>query len=93
MNGINRHLVSSFYLLILSIWGVEGMNPSFKGQLTQWRNDNMPTPTPSKDIEKKPVKQQQQEKQSEELSERDLKYLMGTSRPTYRRHKGALRQK
>jgi hypothetical protein len=70
-----------------------GMNPSFKDQLKQWKKDNLPAPTPSKDIKKQPVKKQQPEKKKEELSERDLKYLMGTSRPTYRRHKGALRQK
>lgn len=32
-------------------------------------------------------------KSQEKLSERDLKNLMGTNRPTYKRHKGAYRQK
>jgi hypothetical protein len=32
-------------------------------------------------------------RKSEKLSERDLRELMGTNRPTYTRHKGAYRQK
>jgi hypothetical protein len=32
-------------------------------------------------------------KKKEKLSDRDLKELMGTNQPTYRRHKGAIRRK
>ncbi|NRG32921.1 hypothetical protein [Niallia circulans] len=33
------------------------------------------------------------EKKQEVLSKRDLEELMGTKRPTYKRHNGALRQR
>jgi hypothetical protein len=41
----------------------------------------------------KPQKPSKQEKKQEVLSEKDLKDLMGTNRPTYKRCKGAYRQK
>jgi hypothetical protein len=38
-------------------------------------------------------KQPEQSTKKEKLSNQDIKELMGMSRPTYRRHKGAMRQK
>jgi hypothetical protein len=40
-------------------------------------------------------KQQQTKspKKKEQLSTRDIKHLMGMDKPTYKRHKGAMRQK
>ncbi|MEH7236770.1 hypothetical protein [Bacillus sp. JJ1562] len=66
------------------------MNQSFRDQLKQWKKKNgmrhmdpqiweSPKESPPKKIDK--------------LSESDLRYLMGTGRPTYRRNKGALRQR
>jgi hypothetical protein len=81
-------------LFIFPLRGDDGMNQSFNDQLMHWKKDNMPALSRSNDTEKKPVtKQQQPEKKKEKLSDSDLKYLMGTGRPTYHRHKGALRQK
>lgn len=37
--------------------------------------------------------QHKKKKKTEKLSEHDLRDLMGTNRPTYKRHKGAYRQK
>jgi hypothetical protein len=38
-------------------------------------------------------KQPEQSPKKEKLSKQDIKELMGMSRPTYKRHKGAMRQK
>jgi hypothetical protein len=37
-------------------------------------------------------KQQEQSPKKEKLSKQEIKELMGMSRPTYKRHKGAMRQ-
>jgi predicted Zn-dependent peptidase len=64
------------------------MNPSLKDQLKDWKKLHQ-EPTPKK---KKPH-QKPQKRKSEHLTELDIKSLMGMNMPTYRRHKGALRQK
>jgi hypothetical protein len=50
-----------------------------KNESNEWKRKNMPT-------ESKP-------KVTNELSKRDLEELMGVHRPTYKRSKGAMRQK
>ncbi|MBO0962357.1 hypothetical protein J1P26_21880 [Neobacillus sp. MM2021_6] len=65
------------------------MKPSFQNQLKQWQHKHQePTPKKNKSVQPQPAK-----KKTEKLSDSDLKYLMGTGRPTYRRYKGSLRQK
>jgi hypothetical protein len=45
-------------------------------------------------VQKQPVKKQQPEKKKEKLSDSDLKFLMGSSRPRmYRARGGAFRQR
>jgi hypothetical protein len=43
--------------------------------------------------EQKKQPEQSPKKNTEKLSNQDIKELMGMSRPTYKRHKGAMRQK
>ncbi len=65
------------------------MNSSFRDQLKHWKKKNgMQHKDPSilEGPKKSPPKKI-------ELSEADLRYLMGTGRPTYRRHKGSFRQR
>ncbi|THE13083.1 hypothetical protein E1I69_09440 [Bacillus timonensis] len=66
------------------------MNPTFRDQLKQWKKENgMQHKDPP--IVESPKKSPP--KKMDKLSESDLRYLMGTGRPTYRRNKGALRQR
>lgn len=54
------------------------MNPPLKDQLKNFQLHQESTP---------------KKKQHEKLSESDIKELMGMNRATYRRHKGAFRQR
>ncbi|WP_416826282.1 hypothetical protein [Ectobacillus polymachus] len=61
------------------------MNPNLIEQLKEWRQKH---PIPQvKRTRTKP------KKKKKELSQRDLLDLMDVNRPTYKRHKGAFRQK
>ncbi|USK71746.1 hypothetical protein LIS76_08335 [Peribacillus asahii] len=65
------------------------MNLSFKDQLRDWKQQHQES-TPKK---KKKHYRKPQKRKSEHLSESDIKSLMGMNRATYRRHRGALRQR
>ncbi|GKU82912.1 hypothetical protein [Niallia sp. NCCP-28] len=58
------------------------MNPVFKDQLKQWKKQH--------EINSPETKKQ---KKKETFSTRDLEYLMGTRKPRYQRHNGAIRQR
>lgn len=64
------------------------MHPSLRDQLKQWKRKNKVNTHSKKRHRQKPKK-----RRSEHLSESDIKSLMGMDMPTYRRHKGALRQR
>lgn len=60
-------------------------------QLKKWKNENQQIPAKKKE-EKAPQKTWQKA-QSEKLSNRDIKELMGMNKQTLKRHKGAYRQR
>jgi len=60
------------------------MNPSFKDQLKDWKQQHQES-TPKK---KKKHHQKPQKRKSEKLSESDIKSLMGMNKHTLRRGKG-----
>jgi hypothetical protein len=64
------------------------MYPSLKDQLQQWKRKNNVSATKKKRSQQKP-----QKPKFDDLSESDIKRLRGIDMPTYRRHKGALRQR
>jgi len=61
------------------------MDSRAKEKLKQWKKDYQEV----KQASKKP----KQKRKTENLSDRDLRELMGQNRPTYRRHNGAFRQR
>ncbi|MGM7634181.1 hypothetical protein [Bacillus sp. Hm123] len=65
------------------------MNASLKDQLKEWKRQHQEV----KQERKKKKRKKQPQKKREQLSERDLRYLMGTGRPTYKRHRGSFRQR
>ncbi|MEH7223872.1 hypothetical protein V7112_08625 [Bacillus sp. JJ1566] len=66
------------------------MNPTFRDQLKQWKKENgmQHKDTPIIESPKKSPP-----KKKDELSESDLRYLMGTGMPTYKRHRGSIRRR
>ncbi|GLY10349.1 hypothetical protein Bbad01_15650 [Bacillus badius] len=65
------------------------MNSSLGEQLTEWKQQHQEIkPKPKKKKRKK-----QPQKKRKKLSDSDLRYLMGTGRPTYKRHRGSFRQR
>lgn len=67
------------------------MNPSLRDQLKDWKKrNNVPPPKTHK---KKRPPQKPQKPKFEDLSESEVKRLMGMDMPRYHRHKGALRQR
>lgn len=61
------------------------MRKPMKLQLQEWKKKNQ-SPEKKQQVKKATPKQ-------EKLSTRDIEDLMGTRRSTYRRHRGAYRQK
>ncbi|WP_338749818.1 hypothetical protein [Bacillus sp. FJAT-52991] len=63
------------------------MNRSLKEQLKEWKRHHQEVKQKKKKWKKQPVRK------PESLSESELRYLMGTGRPTYKRHRGSFRQR
>ncbi|MGM0806504.1 MAG: hypothetical protein ACQET8_17320 [Bacillota bacterium] len=61
---------------------------TLKDQLKKWKNKNQKV-----SAKKKKASQSLQKDYSEKLSDRDLKELMGMGKATYRRYRGAYRQR
>ena len=61
------------------------MQKSFQDQLKQWKKDHMEVKKPKK---KKESKRKSPTKKQENLSDRDLAFLMGTNRKILYRGKG-----
>jgi hypothetical protein len=64
------------------------MNPSLRDQLKRWQDQHQESAPKKKLVQQPPVK-----KITEKFTDRDLAFLMGTSRPRYYRRKGALKQR
>lgn len=62
---------------------------TLQNQLKKWCNKNGVQPAPTK----KRKKRSKPPKTPKKLSTREVEELMGSRRPTYSRHRGALRQK
>lgn len=60
------------------------MDQEAQDKLKQWKRDYH---------ESQREAREQNKKKMENLSDRDLRELMGQSRPTYKRHNGAFRQR
>ncbi|KZN99375.1 hypothetical protein P4T04_05250 [Bacillus badius] len=71
------------------------MNSTLKDQLQRWKRKNQVVEgRKSKRSKKKLAKRKEQPaRKPESLSDSDLRYLMGTGRPTYKRHRGSFRQR
>ncbi|MCJ8008916.1 hypothetical protein ACFFF5_21110 [Lederbergia wuyishanensis] len=54
---------------------------------------NLPLKQQLANIYKKPQPKKLQKRRTEVLTESDIKSLMGMDKPTYRRHRGAFRQR
>lgn len=57
------------------------MNPALKERLKEWKQDYQ-------EVRKKPKK-----RRTEHFTESEMKDLMNVNKPTYRRHRGAFRQR
>jgi len=66
------------------------MKKDLKEQLKEWKRQHREVTGYG---QKKKRRKKAQQGKSEQLTEREIKDLMGTNRPIYERHRGAFRQK